>query len=484
MANNFLGGIAGGAGITIVIKAVDDYSKELKNVNSSLSKTQKNMKLAAGAVAAASIALGAFAVSSAKAALASLPIEQGFKSLAKGSTKFLITLNKATKGTVSNFQLMASANKALLLGLDQDSLPDLFKNAAIVGRAAGRTVTEAVEDITLGIGRQSKLILDNLGIIVKAEEANKAYAESIGKVASELTDSEKKIAFETAAIESLNAKAAELGGILQDDVLTNIQQLQKGFEDFRVAFGEGILQGISPLLKTMSSDFEKSGKKIGSFFGDILFFTIQGFRIFAASLVSITDLLAFAWNGLVDLVETNINNILKIINVFINAWNTVDRVIGSGRKQLKELSVDFSRALIDRTNIAAKADEMFANITKAAREYNKQKELIVEAEETQNTKLKEQKNLLSALNQDQRALLESSKEFKVLAFRDPKTGITSFGDVFNPRAFSSGEFQSRFAYTQATGGGGVVVNIENIQGLDPIEIANALNEILKNKINI
>jgi predicted phage gp36 major capsid-like protein len=61
----------------------------------------------------------------------------------------------------------------------------------------------------LGIGRQSRLILDNLGIMVDAEETNKRDAASIRKTADELTDAEKKIAFTEEALRQLEAKVGD-----------------------------------------------------------------------------------------------------------------------------------------------------------------------------------------------------------------------------------------------------------------------------------
>ena len=59
-------------------------------------------------------------------------------------------------------------------------------------------------------------MLDNIGIIVKAEEAYEAYAEQLGKTADNLTDAEKKTAFLTAAMTSAEEKVKSLGAELTD----------------------------------------------------------------------------------------------------------------------------------------------------------------------------------------------------------------------------------------------------------------------------
>ena len=98
---------------------------------------------------------------------------------------------------------MTTGSRAILLGIQQDKLVDLMKIARAASKAMGTTVSEAAfSDISLGIGRQSRLILDNLGIIVRVGVAYDKYAESVGTTADALTDFEKKQAFQNAVIEA------------------------------------------------------------------------------------------------------------------------------------------------------------------------------------------------------------------------------------------------------------------------------------------
>ena len=143
--------------------------------------------------------------------------ERSFGSLARslGDTapRFLDKLQQATKGTVSEFELLRVANQAVLLGVGAttDQIAKLADGARRLGRAAGRTTSEAFGDLATGIGRQSKLILDNLGIIVSIEKANEAYAKALGKTASALTDAEKKQAFFNATVAAIDVSLAKLG---------------------------------------------------------------------------------------------------------------------------------------------------------------------------------------------------------------------------------------------------------------------------------
>jgi phage-related protein len=121
-----------------------------------------------------------------------------------------------------------------------------------LGSAMGISTKEAVESLTLGIGRQSKLILDNLGITFQASDAYAWYAEKIGKSVSELTESEKKLAWQQYAIKRVTEEARKLGDNISQ---TQIQQQQWNAQltNFKTALG----RVLSPLggLISATKDF-------------------------------------------------------------------------------------------------------------------------------------------------------------------------------------------------------------------------------------
>lgn len=123
----------------------------------------------------------------------------------------LVELRRATRGMVSDTDLLLRANEALALGIPTENLDDLFDAAIRLGKAMGIDATQGIQALTIGVGRQSRLVLDNLGIIVRAEDAYEEYARSIGKSSDALTDNERRIAFQTVALEKITEKAAILG---------------------------------------------------------------------------------------------------------------------------------------------------------------------------------------------------------------------------------------------------------------------------------
>ena len=151
-----------------------------------------------------------------------------FNTLSGGTGKASMAmdkLQKATNGTMSQFNLFQQANNAMILGVSKnsDEMAEMFDIAQRLGRALGRDTASSVESLITGIGRQSRLMLDNIGIIVKAEEAYESYADVLGVNVDQLTDAQKKTAFLEATMASARQKVATLG----DETLTTQDSYDK-----------------------------------------------------------------------------------------------------------------------------------------------------------------------------------------------------------------------------------------------------------------
>lgn len=162
-----------------------------------------------------------------------------------GVSLSLDELRAATRGTVSDVDLLTTANKAMSLGLPTDDLGDLMAAAMKLGRVMGIDTLSAVDSLATGIGRQSKLILDNLGVTFDASEAYDWYAQKMGVSSSALDENTKKLAWQTYAIELVSERAAQLGDI-QDEGVTAQEQWAASIENAQTALGEflGPLTGL------------------------------------------------------------------------------------------------------------------------------------------------------------------------------------------------------------------------------------------------
>ena len=113
----------------------------------------------------------------------------------KNSGKSIESYRQATNGMLSDAELMKKANLADSMGINEET----FKKLTVVAEASalktGQSFDHMFNSIIVGTARSSRLLLDNLGIIVSVGQANEKYAASIGKTVEELSAQEKQIAF-------------------------------------------------------------------------------------------------------------------------------------------------------------------------------------------------------------------------------------------------------------------------------------------------
>tara|TARA_R100000655_G_scaffold55026_2_gene93008 strand:+ start:272 stop:1831 length:1560 start_codon:yes stop_codon:yes gene_type:complete len=194
-------------------------------------------------------------------------VSRGFANLSRDIGGSVDTLNKlqiATDGTVSSIDLMTQANNAMLLGIfkNNDQMAEMFDVAQRLGSALGKDTLFGVESLVTGMGRQSKLMLDNLGIMVDIDEANKRFAQSLGKSTKELTDQEKKQAFNN---ETMRQAKILVDGLGEEQLTTNdvVAKLSSSFDDLGVSIGNK----LSPLVKFLASDFISLTESVNDFIG-------------------------------------------------------------------------------------------------------------------------------------------------------------------------------------------------------------------------
>ncbi len=184
-------------------------------------------------------------------------VRRGFDNLAKSSGFSSSAFNKlktATDGTVASMELMKQANNAMLLGIadSEEQMANMFDIAQRLGQSLGVDTVSAVESLVTGLGRQSKLMLDNLGIMVDTNKAYADHAASLNKSTSELTDQERKQAFVNAAMSEANSLVGQLG----DEQLTTkdaIAQVATATEGLAIKFGDVLSPSIVKIADVLST---------------------------------------------------------------------------------------------------------------------------------------------------------------------------------------------------------------------------------------
>ena len=121
----------------------------------------------------------------------------------------LITLKASTYDIIPENDLIKQANLAMLLELPMLKLPLLFNGAIKLSRTIGYNPVLGLEGISKGIGRESRLILDNLGIVFKRSSAYEHF-KATSKI-DKLTEAQKSEAWKAYAIMKVIEKAKDTG---------------------------------------------------------------------------------------------------------------------------------------------------------------------------------------------------------------------------------------------------------------------------------
>jgi iron-sulfur cluster repair protein YtfE (RIC family) len=129
-------------------------------------------------------------------------------------------LKTAARGTIPDMKLMSSTATLLAgahgelgkaLGNATPKLLEIAKAANKLNPSLGDT-TFMYDSLARGIKRASPLILDNLGLVIKVEEGQRRYAESIGKTIDQLTVEEQKLALLNDVLEQGDILIEQVGG--------------------------------------------------------------------------------------------------------------------------------------------------------------------------------------------------------------------------------------------------------------------------------
>ncbi len=210
-------------------------TRNVQEFESSFGSLATTVGLVAGAVVGAGVAINQ-AYQFAEAGAGIQRLEESGNSLAQslGSNMdhIVSSVRAASLNTVSDVNIMQSANRAMMLNLggDADKMANLMQIAAFRARAMGISTTQAFNDIVTGIGRQSPLILDNLGIVFDANTVYAEYAEKIGDADGVLETTQKTQALYNEVLEVGNELMAIQGGLAADNA-TNFERLNANFQN-------------------------------------------------------------------------------------------------------------------------------------------------------------------------------------------------------------------------------------------------------------
>lgn len=201
------------------------------------------------------------------------------QSAGMSSDALLQRLRAATKGTVDDLELMKQANTgAFLAGKEiMDQLPGLFEVAQASAKATGQSVEYLTQSLVTGIGRESKLILDNLGLTINMDQVHQDYARTLGKTTEQLSATERRQALvnevlrQGAAIIDAAGAAGETMAEKMHSAETSLQNLQDwaskaagklpGVSEGLTAIGIALkgIEKFSPIIMGLNSAAQLGG---------------------------------------------------------------------------------------------------------------------------------------------------------------------------------------------------------------------------------
>ena len=239
--------------------ARERYSKSEKGVAGATSNSTKAFSkmttgIQGGLVPAyATLAANVFAVTAAFGVLqrsaAVRQLEEGliFTGRAAGQNLPLVVegLKEITGAAVSTADAMRTVAVGVSAGFSQSQMEGLTRVARGASLALGRDMTDALDRLTRGAAKLEPEILDELGIMVRLDEATETYAASLGRTASELSQFERRMAFTNAIIEQGETKFAALSAVVDPNPY---DKLAASFDNLAKSLLGGLNEGFGPLV--------------------------------------------------------------------------------------------------------------------------------------------------------------------------------------------------------------------------------------------
>lgn len=264
--------------LSLVITANNKAVEELNKLWSSVEKvkwwvlqlsesTKKTLKTVWATATAVAWSVALLWKSFIDSALENEPLQRSFERLSESanisSKEMLDAMRKASKWTVADTKLMASANTALSLNVVQsaDDMATLMEIARVKWQAMWRSMEEALDDIVRWLWRASPMILDNLWIVINQTEAQEEYAKSLWKTASELTEAEKKQALVNAVVKQWKKELAETWD-LQLTMAERLQVVNAQRENMKNTIWDALLPVVQKVLEVITPMIQKVADRI------------------------------------------------------------------------------------------------------------------------------------------------------------------------------------------------------------------------------
>lgn len=160
-------------------------------------------------------------------------------------------LKQITGAAISTEAAMRSVALATSAGFSSEQLSGLTKVAKGASVALGRDMTDAMDRLVRGTAKLEPEILDELGIMVRLDDAVADYAVTLNKNAKDLTQYERRMAFLNATIDQGSKK---FGSLAQNTEVNPYDKLAASFANL-AKVGVNLLNVVvEPFVNFLSSN--------------------------------------------------------------------------------------------------------------------------------------------------------------------------------------------------------------------------------------
>lgn len=168
-------------------------------------------------------------------------VRQAYNKLG-GAAQVMAELKAATRGTVSELDLMKAAVQANNFDIPLQQMGSLFEFAYERAKATGQSVDYLVNSIVVGIGRKSPLILDNLGISAVA------LKEKLGGVTTEAAS----VGQVAEAVGKIASEAMAKMGSSAETAAEKVAKVAASWENLKEKIGTGVAYVSGPILDVIN----------------------------------------------------------------------------------------------------------------------------------------------------------------------------------------------------------------------------------------
>ena len=241
-------------------RRIKGVTQQSSNATKNFSKQAQTMQ--GGIVAVyATIAAQVFAVS---AAFQFLKDSMETRNLIQGQLAFgavtgvayktmTADIQAATSGMIQFKEAAQAAAIGTAAGLTSGQMEAIGQAAKNTSLALGRDLTDSFNRLTRGITKAEPELLDELGIVLRLEPAMKAYANTIGKNAKDLTQFEKSQAVANEVLSQAETKFGAITKVLDPSAFA-LAQFGKAFDDMM----KGVKETVGDIAAAVLPFFSKN----------------------------------------------------------------------------------------------------------------------------------------------------------------------------------------------------------------------------------